>query len=85
MALILVGVGVDVDGNSKTEEMYLHMVMWMVRIESELVASSGNAGNAVATVLNARSKLLLNGILLANQVINIHTIITSVSLIIIAR
>jgi hypothetical protein len=58
--------------------MYLHMVMWMVRIESELVASSG-AGNAVATVLNARSKLLLNGILLANQVILIR-LITSMNI-----
>lgn len=49
----------------KTEELYMHMCMWMVRIESELVATDLHN---VGAVLNARSKLLLNGILLANQV-----------------
>jgi len=37
----------------------------MVRIESEVVAAQGNP---VGTVLTARSKLLLSGLLLANQV-----------------
>jgi len=49
----------------RTEELYLQLCSWMVRIESEVVAAQGNP---VGTVLTARSKLLLSGLLLANQV-----------------
>lgn len=61
----------DEDFERRTEELYLHLVMWMVRIESELVASE-NAN--LAAVLNARAKLILNGILLANQIRNQATV-----------
>eukprot|EP00456_Euglypha_rotunda_P027660 TRINITY_DN2206_c0_g1_i7.p1 TRINITY_DN2206_c0_g1~~TRINITY_DN2206_c0_g1_i7.p1 ORF type:complete len:269 (-),score=32.02 TRINITY_DN2206_c0_g1_i7:10-762(-) len=74
------------------------MCMWMVRIESELVASNSKASVStpdvkgtpggigavpgaggglnvnISAVLNARSKLLLNGILLANQIRNLVTV-----------
>lgn len=42
----------------------------MVRLESELVGGKQNLGS----VVNARSKLVLNGILLANQVRNLVTV-----------
>ena len=42
----------------KTEELYLHMSMWMVRIESELEAT---APTSLSAVLNARSKVLGRG------------------------
>ncbi len=52
-----------------TESLYQNLCMWMVRMESELTSSSGQA----AVVLQARSRLLLNGILLANQIRNLVT------------
>lgn len=60
----------DDDYDRRIEEAYHSMAAWMVRIESELVA--GKSVN-VAAVLNARSKLVLNGLLLANQIRNLVT------------
>jgi WASH complex subunit 7 len=51
----------------RTEFLYLQMCMWQVRMHSELVTDSKKT---LPTILNARSKLVLNGLLLANQVKN---------------
>lgn len=60
----------DSDFVKQTEDLYINMCMWMVRIESELVPGKKNN---MKTVLNARSKLILNGILIANQLRNLVT------------
>jgi len=51
----------------RTEEYYNQFAIWSVRIESELAPS---AQHSISTVLNARGKLILNGILLANSIRN---------------
>ena len=47
--------------------LYIQTAMWMVRIESELVS---NNIYTLSAILNARSKLILNGLLLAKQIKN---------------
>jgi WASH complex subunit 7 len=59
----------------RTEELYRQIATWMVRIESELVATKDKN---LTAVLNSRSKLLINGVLLANQVRN-H-VLTSINM-----
>jgi WASH complex subunit 7 len=61
----------DDEYDKRIEDAYHSMASWMVRIESELVA--GKSVN-VAAVLNARSKLVLNGLLLANQIRTLVTV-----------
>lgn len=53
---------------AKTEELYNQLTVWLVRIDSELAPS---AAHTISTVLSARSKLVLNGILLSNQIRNL--------------
>eukprot|EP01006_Ploeotia_vitrea_P049070 TRINITY_DN67306_c3_g4_i3.p1 TRINITY_DN67306_c3_g4~~TRINITY_DN67306_c3_g4_i3.p1 ORF type:complete len:1284 (+),score=789.38 TRINITY_DN67306_c3_g4_i3:263-4114(+) len=57
----------DLTFQDETEAMYLNVCMWMVRIESELVATERSN---ISAVVNARAKLLLRGILLANKIRN---------------
>lgn len=56
---------------TRTNELYMQACRWMVRIESEVVT---NKANNISAVLNTHSKLLLNGVLLANQIRNLVTI-----------
>ena len=53
---------------ARTEDLYNQLTVWMVRMDSELAPS---AQHNISTVLNARSKLILNGILLSNQIRNL--------------
>mgnify|MGYP001064344483 FL=1 len=63
----------DEEFAGKTHELYLQMCVWMVRMESELLASQEHNAGAL---LNARAKLLLHGVLLANQIRNM--VLTSI-------
>ena len=49
----------------EVQELYLQLSIWMVRVESELIANKDHAPGAL---LNARAKLVIHGLLLANKI-----------------
>ncbi len=56
-----------------TERIYRSVMLWMVRMESR-PSSSGSAGSrTIVALLSARSKLVINGLLLAIQIRNLLT------------
>jgi len=67
----------DEDFNKKTEELYRHVTLWMVKMEARQTLASGG-GRGVDALLAARGKLVINGLLLANQIRNLLT--TSIAL-----
>ncbi|GAB5370806.1 hypothetical protein AAMO2058_001524900 [Amorphochlora amoebiformis] len=68
----------DEDFNRKTEEMYKHAILWMVRIEAKQTLAQSSGGRGMEALLAARGKLVINGLLLGNQIRNLLT--TSVAL-----
>ncbi len=65
----------DEEFNQQTQSLYLQLCIWMVRMESELLTSKEHSAGAL---LNARAKLLIHGLLLANKVRNL--LLTSIHL-----
>jgi len=68
----------DDDFIRKGEEIYMHVMLWMVRMESRQTLKTSGSGRGMDSLLAARGKLVINGILLGNQIRNLLT--TSIAL-----
>jgi WASH complex subunit 7 len=62
---------IDESLSRRTQELYMQLSVWMVRFESELMDSRSKQLSSIASVLNARAKLVLSGSLLANSIHNL--------------
>jgi len=61
----------DENFQAETQSLYMNLSVWMVRMESELVAAKEHSTGAI---LNARAKFLLYGLLIAQRIRNLLSI-----------